>query len=239
MIYQIQVKKPIFAVSSVRKVGTNDVFQKPASLIFCTLPSVVISSKNVLPEPVLANIVLVYLFFKCSETLIVFFEGPNIAKAACFLISTMACFHLIEYSLLDQKSEKYEINVISSNNYFFVMVLCMKTCIIPLITQVYRIFSFSLVPSDEELENPEKFKNTNIRRSESLQQNDAENVHLFLLAVLMIGVENMDEKVVYYFVGSRIAHSLAYLIHAPQPVRFGSYFMGAVMVLRCLVVLVQ
>ena len=40
MIYQIQVKKPIFAVSSVRKVGTNGVLQKqkPTSLIFCTLP---------------------------------------------------------------------------------------------------------------------------------------------------------------------------------------------------------
>ena len=201
--------------------------------------SVVILSKNVLPEPVLANIVLVYLFFKCSETLVVFFKGPNIAKVAFFLVSTMVCFHLIEYSLLDNKSENYEISLKTSNNYFLLMVLCMKTCIIPIVTQVYRIFNFSLVSSDEELANPEKFTNTNIRRSENLEKNDAENVHLFLLAVLMIGVENMPENVVYWFVGSRIAHTLAYLIHVPQPIRFGSYFFGALMVLKSFMILIQ
>ena len=78
----------------------------------------------------------------------------------------------------------------------------------------------------DQMLNPENHLNDENVRMVNIQRNDAEVALVFASMVMVVGVDSVPYDWVYYFVLSRICHTVAYVLHLPQPARALAWIPG-------------
>jgi len=112
------------------------------------------------------------------------------------------------------------------------MALMAKVILFAFLEQLFYIFKGQFGPSTEELEEPEKFQEAETTRLANLLRNDAENVLTTAVLVMIIRFVNIPLNLLYIFTIARLAHSVVYFLHVPQPSRALSWMVAVVFSVR-------
>jgi len=112
------------------------------------------------------------------------------------------------------------------------VALMFKVVLFTVFEQLFRLFKGQFGPSKEELEEPEKFQETETTRISNLLRNDAENVLTTVALIMVIRFVNIPHNFIYIYCIARLAHSVVYFLHVPQPSRALAWAVGLVFSLR-------
>jgi len=164
-----------------------------------------------------------FLIARTAHSLSVIISFPKLITFACYSAS-IACYFAIFFAWQLHSKFNY------TRKTHLLVALITKVIIVGIYQQIILLGSGG--PTDEELASPEKFKKSENTRIANCLRNDCENVVSTVLLILAIRFVNIPHQLILVYAVCRIAHTVVYLGHFPQPSRALSWLIGVVFAFR-------
>jgi len=183
--------------------------------------AVLTKNHEILPVTDVTNLVYFFLYCRLANTAGIILGLPNMFKMACFggsafFFMKLAC----PWDLCKDFVGSFE------KAETLLVVLVVKHVLVACLEQVCNLLNGGFDLSRQQVVHPEKHLEDENVRMVNIQRNDAEVGLVFATMLMVIGIDQVPFDFVYYFVISRCCHTLAYVLHIPQPARALSWFVG-------------
>jgi len=200
--------------------GTERMLLAHSKDLYNHIPVLIIAiltlNNKILAATEIAKILQFYLIARTAHTFSGFLGLPTIINFITYFIGVyFSILLLIPWNFHTQRFKNFK----KSNATHLILFLMIKCLFIGILEQFYNIKRGIFDVTKSQLIEPKKHEKDENIKTLNIQRNDAENVFVFTLLCLIIGLTKFDVSIIFVYFVARYMHSSIMVLEMPIPLR--------------------